>query len=94
MFGREFFGMIGNVLVSNKNIPLEKLDMNTYPYGIDSIDHLIALNKTSIPANSICSCLPFYTFEVREVLHCFDVFHRNHSAISDNIVTVGLPISE
>jgi hypothetical protein len=67
--------------------------MNTYPYGVDSIDHLIKLNKTSIPSGVILSCLPFWTFEVREVLHCFDIFQRNHSTISDNIVVVGQALS-
>lgn len=60
--GREWFGMIGGVMISNKGIGLDKFDMINYPYGVDSINDLKSLNKTSIPAHVITSCFPFFTF--------------------------------
>lgn len=39
--------------------------MNIFPYCLDTIDNLIALNKTNIASNIILSCLPIATFEVR-----------------------------
>ena len=92
-FGRSFFGMIGSVLVSNKNIPAEKFDATSFPYGIDSVDHLKILNKTQLPTNMIASCLPLFLFEVRETMHCFDIFRRNHSVVGENTLIVSEPIS-
>lgn len=80
--------MIGSVLLSNKFVSLEKFDTNTFPYGIDSISHLKALNKTNIPGSVILSCIPFFIFQVRETFHCFDIFKRNHSSISENILAI------
>ena len=57
--------MIGSIIVSNKNIGLDRFETNNYPYGIDSLNHLKSLNKTNMPLAIICSCLPFCTFEVR-----------------------------
>lgn len=86
--------MIGGVMMSNKNIGLDKFDMVNYPYGVDSINDLKTLAKNNIQAGVITSCFPFFVFEVRETMHCFDIFKRNHSAISDNIVVVSEPITE
>jgi|JI7StandDraft_1071085.scaffolds.fasta_scaffold793170_1 hypothetical protein len=54
--------MIGSIIVSNKNIGLDRFETNNYPYGIDSLNHLKSLNKTNMPLAIICSCLPFCTF--------------------------------
>ena len=86
--------MIGNVLVGNKNIQLEKFDVESYPFSIDSISDLKSLTKTGIPSSIIASCLPILTFEVRESMHCFDCFKRNHSIIGDNVVIVDKPTIE
>lgn len=86
--------MLGSIIVSNKNVPIEKFDKFSYPYGIDSVNDLKTLNKAQLHTNMIASCLPFFVFEVRETMHCFDIFRRNHAAVGDNILIVSEPISE
>jgi hypothetical protein len=84
--GEAFVGMISSVVVGTKRWP------NKHSLGIEQWDHLRELSKYA--PTMLFACLPFATFNVRESLCAFDVFHRNHSSISDNIVILDVPIME